>query len=106
MKQTITQSDFIGAFGAMGRAENFSYDARAMLFDHFEECDPDMELDVIAICCEYAEADADEIIADYDIEIEADASDEDKLESVREFLADQTSVVGEIDAGNFVYAQF
>ena len=59
MKTTITKSDFQAAFTAMNRENNFSYEGLSALFDYFEEYENDtgisIELDVIAICCEFTE---------------------------------------------------
>jgi hypothetical protein len=106
MKQTITQSDFHDAFIRMDRKENFSYEARELLFDYFEEVDPDMELDVIAICCEYYENDLDTVISEYRLEDDVeDMDDDEKLDYVRDYLSDNTSLIGETSTG-FVYAAF
>ena len=106
MKQTITQSDFHDAFIRMDRKENFSWEARELLFEYFEEVDEDMELDVIAICCEYYENDVDTIIQEYSLEDDVEDMDEDeKTDFVRDYLNDNTSVVGETSSG-FVYAAF
>lgn len=59
MKTTITEIDFHQAFFDMNRSNNFSYEARKALFDFFEELEEDsgqeIELDVISICCDFAE---------------------------------------------------
>lgn len=109
MKQTITQSDFHDAFIRMDRKENFSWEARELLFDFFEEVDPDMELDVVAICFEYYEDSADSIAANYMDASEyaefKELSEEEQIEGIREYLEENTSVIGETSAG-FVYAAF
>ena len=47
MKITIdSASQFRDAFHRANRGTQFSYEALGLLFDYFEECDPDMELDV------------------------------------------------------------
>ena len=52
----VTKSIFIEAFKAI-RPENFSYDALGAMFDYFDDfgSDVDVELDVIAICCDFSE---------------------------------------------------
>jgi len=105
MKQTINLSDFRDAFQNMDRKENFSYEGLELLFDMFEENDPEMELDVIAICCEYYENDWQTIAREYDIEFDDEDDDEAKKETVREYLNDNTFLVGETDQG-FVYQAF
>ena len=62
MKTNITFSAFCDAFRDMGRNDQFSYAAKRALFDFLEEVAPDMELDVIALCCDYCESDIDSII--------------------------------------------
>jgi len=70
MKQTINQSQFIDAFHNFNRYDQFGYEALCSLFDYLEDMDEDMELDVIALCCDYS-VDAVEDIADnYSIDIE------------------------------------
>lgn len=69
MKQTVNEHDFIDAFRIMDRKENFSYEGRKALFNYFEEieqdCGNEIELDVIAICCEYSEDSFEDIKANY-----------------------------------------
>lgn len=55
MIQTINQSQFIDAFRAMGRKDQFSYGALCALFEYLEEIDEGYDLDVIELCCEYIE---------------------------------------------------
>lgn len=59
MKQTITEYQFIEAFRHAGRESQFSVPARRALFAHLEEFEEEsgkeLELDPIAICCEFAE---------------------------------------------------
>ena len=61
MKQSINKYQFIDAFHKMGRGEQFSYDGLTALYDYLEqlgdEIGEEIELDVIALCCEYAEYD-------------------------------------------------
>jgi len=69
MISTISQYDFVDAFKRL-RPNNFSYEGLLALFDWFEmleeDCDQKIELDVIAICCDYAEFEnIDEIIDQY-----------------------------------------
>ena len=107
----LTKSDFRDLFHQMGREEQFSYEALGLLFDYFEGIEEDtgekIEADVIAICCEYSERDAMEVVAAYGVDTsEIDAGDADALfECVREFLQERTSIVGETVDG-FVFADF
>jgi hypothetical protein len=108
MKTTVSRYDFERAFVDANRKENFSYEALGLLFDYFEsyeeETGQEIELDVIAICCEYSEDNPDDIIANYSIDVEGMDEDE-KIEAVRDYLNDNTMLVGETTTG-FVYAAF
>jgi len=57
--QEINQADFISAFKSI-RPDNFSYEGLKALYGYFEELseDQNIELDVIAICCDYTEYDS------------------------------------------------
>ena len=59
MIQTITKSEFTSAFHRAGRGNNFTYEGLIALYDYLEEYEDStgeqIELDVIAICCEYNE---------------------------------------------------
>ena len=59
MKQTINVHDFREAFRVYGRNETFTYEGLGALFDYLEELEEDIgeeiELDVIALCCDYSE---------------------------------------------------
>jgi len=108
MKQTLNQESFVQAFEDMFRAKQFSRQGLVALFDYFEQYEQDtgeqLELDVIAICCEYSEDTAAEIADSYSIDIEG--LNEAEIETaVRGFLEDHTTLVSE-DRGVFIYQQF
>lgn len=107
MKQTINLSQFRDAFRDMGKNDNFSYQGLEVLYDSLEELGEDtgneVELDVIALCCDFSEAYIDEIADNYII----DVSDEDeKHDAVMEYLQDHTYVCGETKEGTVVYQDF
>ena len=58
MKTNVNLNDFRDAFKSHNR-ENFSYAGLEALFDYLEEYEEstgeELELDVIALCCEYSE---------------------------------------------------
>ena len=64
-----------------------------------------MELDVIAICCDYYENDFETIACDYNIEFEDDIDEDEKKDIVRDYLNDNTFLVGETD-NSFIYQAF
>ncbi len=57
MKQTVNFSEFCDAFEL--RKDNFTYEGKRALFDYLEEygesTEEEVELDVIALCCEFTE---------------------------------------------------
>ena len=73
MKKTINFSQFCDAFYDMGRENAFSYQGKKALFEYLEElsedCGTEVELDVVALCCEYSEySEFKEVKETYDIE--------------------------------------
>ena len=113
---TIAQSinnvyQFREAFRIAGRMDQFSYEGLEVLFDYLDNLSEDtgepIELDVIALCCEYYESSIEELIDNYTIDLsEVDEDDQDSIiEVVREYLEDNTSVCGQVEGG-FVYAAF
>jgi hypothetical protein len=103
--QTIsTAGQFRDAFARIGRKDQFSYEALGLLFDYLDECGENVELDVVAICCEYSEMNADEVRECYRIDDECYRIDDDT--DVEEYLNEHTLIVGKTDAGAYVFAQF
>ena len=106
MKLSIdTAGQFRDQFARCGRKDQFSYEALGLLFDYREEIDPDMELDVIAICCDYSEEYWESIAKNYVIDLEGCETDQDKIEAVRDYLQDEGALIGETPTG-FVYSSF
>jgi hypothetical protein len=108
MKTTVSRYDFERAFVDAGRKDQFSYEGLGLLFDYLEEYEEstgeEIELDVIALCCEYSEDCLDDIIGNYRIDVDG-LDDEEKIEAVRECLEENTQLVGETSTG-FIYACF
>ena len=81
MIQTINRHQFHRAFEEL-RPEHFSYEALDLLFDYFEELEEEtgkqMELDVIAICCDFSEYSVKNIIENNNIEFD-NCNDEDEI---------------------------
>jgi len=97
-------SAFRDEFHRCGRGDQFSYQALNMLYEYFEETDPEMELDVIAICCDFAEGSWQSIAADYSIEMDKNENEDEQAEQVRQYLEDEGVLVGEV-SGGYVYRQ-
>jgi hypothetical protein len=100
MKKTINYYDFRAEFRAFGREEQFTRQGLKALFDYLEElgddCGEEIELDVIALCCEFVEYDSLE-----DFHSEYDKNDYPTLEVLR----DHTQVI-EIDNESFIIIAF
>lgn len=95
MKTTVNFTEFCDRFAAMDRNENFTYSGKRALFDYLEDCERGMgeeiELDVIALCCEWREyATAFEAAMEYGYD--------DEPQTPLEFLNDHTTVI-EFDGG-------
>jgi hypothetical protein len=108
MKTTVSKYNFERAFVDANRKNQFSYEALGLLFDYFEsyeeETGQEIELDVIAICCEYSEDTIEDIANNYGIDL-VDVDEEDQADFVRDYLEAHTTLVGETATG-FVYAAF
>lgn len=114
MKTTVSRYDFERAFVDAGRKDQFSYEGLNALFDYLEDYEEqtgeEIELDVIALCCDYAEDTVADIARNYSIDLShLDAEDDDYedqcTEAVRDYLNENTTLVGETSTG-FVYACF
>ena len=96
MKQTINFHKFNDAFINCNRKDNFSYDGLKALFSYLESYEDDtgeeLELDVIALCCDFHEINIS------DIEQETGCSDLDELR-------DNTMVI-EVDDDTIIYQSF
>ena len=105
MKTTVSVYDFHQAFKEL-RPTNFSYAGLNILFDYFDEFEQEsgeeMELDVIAICCDFTEATWQEIAENYSIDLTDAELGGEKYEIVKTYLEDQGALIGEVDGG-FVY---
>jgi len=71
MKQTVSHNNFIDAFRAMDRVNNFGFDGLTALFKHLEEYEEEtneeIEFDVISLCCDYTQYDSlEDCLAEYD----------------------------------------
>lgn len=98
MKQTVSASDFVDAFRAHNRQEQFSYDGLHALFEYLEELESDtgteMELDVVAVCCDFSEySSAKEAAEVYGWEADAEADEEENEEAALDWLRDRTQVI-------------
>ena len=96
MKQSINEYQFINAFSD---TSNFSYAGLSALYDYLEQLEDDIgeeiELDVIALCCGFAEYDSLE-------EFQADYSED--YQTIGDIESDTTVIM--IDDDSFIIQQF
>jgi hypothetical protein len=122
MKTTVSRYEFERAFVDADRKDQFSYEALGLLFAYFEELEEGMgeevELDVIAICCDYTEDTVTDIANNYRIDLSEcedgictasahglEQVEDAKRDVVRDYLSDNTVLIGETASG-FVYLAF
>lgn len=109
MKQSITFSQFVDAFRAFDRYDSFGYQALRVIFDYLESYEQDtgeeIELDVIAICCDYETQHFADIADAYGIDLDLTDSEENQKQQVKDFLEVETIVLGETDC-EIVYKCF
>lgn len=107
MKQSVNFSTFQLAFESL-RPENFSYEGLTILFDYLEEFENDtgeeLELDVIALCCDFAEDTPAEIARAYDYDIEG-CDDDEALDRVVDALNNEGAYIGD-NGLTIVYRNF
>lgn len=93
------ECQFRTAFKDMNRGEQFTYDGLTLLFDYLDQLSDDIgepiEMDVIGLCCDYAEDTPEEIASYYSIDIE----------DVMCYLNQNSIVIGETES-TIVYRQF
>ena len=109
MKTTIDLQDFRDAFHRMNRGDNFSHEGLSILFDYLEQYEQDsgeeMELDVIALCCDYSEDTFQNIADNYRLDLTECEDEDERAEAVRELLYEHGVYVGET-ADSVVYLVF
>jgi len=99
MKTSVNFYNFQQAFKDMGRDDNFSYAGLKALYnylaDYEEETGEEIELDVIALCCDFSEYESLE-------DFQADYGDE---YATIEDIRDSTTVI-DIENGSFIIQVF
>jgi hypothetical protein len=108
MKTAVTFSEFSDSFRDI-RPDNFSYRALKILFHYFEQYEEDtgeeIELDVIAICCDFSEDSFENIADQYGIELDDEMDEDYQKQQVIEHLEGEGAYVGDSIDG-IVYRQF
>jgi hypothetical protein len=110
MKQSVNFSAFVDAFHAYNRYDSFGYDGLRVIFDYLEDYEEqtggEIELDVIAICCDYSLEHYTDIASNYSIDLsDADGDTDAEEQIVMDYLNDNTMVLGQCTDG-IVYQVF
>lgn len=103
--------DLQNQFDAYNRGDQFSREGIRQLFTYLDEMaendDRNIELDVIALCCEYTESTTADVISDYDVplpdydayfydgEHDAEGYEAAKEENVRDYLEQNTRLISQ-----------
>lgn len=103
--QTINFAyQFETAFKDAGRGDQFSWEGLKALFTWLEECSEatgeDVDLDIVALCCDYNECESIEEFmdqygkqSDIDMQEFSEANESEQLEMIRDYLDGCTSVI-------------
>ena len=101
MKKTMNFNDFEKEFRNYGGEDNFSWEGLRALFDYLKQyetdCNTEIELDAIAICCDYTEDSIQNIADNYGIEGDR--------EEILETLMYNTQVI-EVDEDNIIIQDY
>jgi len=96
MKTTVTDQDFIQAFHDYGRQDQFTRAGLHALFEYLEQYEEDtgeeLELDVIALCCDFSEHDLEDLEREYGYLLDGDEMP-DTIATWASFLQDHTQVI-------------
>lgn len=110
--KTFDLQDFKREFELYNRRDQFSDNALEFIFDYLDQCysDYSFEMDVISICCEFQEMTCQDILQYYDVYTSDDMTNEELADQAREYLHDNTSLVGEYTNDNgetvFIFVAF
>ena len=105
--ETINASDLYNMACSMGRGHNFGYSGWLAIGDYLENLSDDLgeniEIDIIAICCEYSMAEStEEFFMErqhlHGIDLPTmeeweELEDDKKLETIEEFLQENTALI-------------
>lgn len=102
-------SQFMDEFRACGRNDQFSYEGLEALYDYLEDLSDsigeNINLDVVGICCDYSEANIDDLNRWYSYLIDDEDFDTENLDSWKELLQDYTTVI-EVNSETLIVGVF
>lgn len=113
MKMTIDTNIMFQTFKDWNR-DYYSFDGCAALLDFYDEIDPEMEFEPVAICCDCTEygngcaCSFGDLFSDYGYLLDDDddqSDDEPRLENLVETLDNYTAVL-RVENGNYIVFSF
>ena len=103
MKTTVSFFDFKREFKAI-RPNNFTDEGLIVLWDYLVEYEDstceELELDVIALCCDYIEQTLEDFNQDYA------KNEKMNLKETIEYLSENTIFLGKTESGTIIYQLF
>lgn len=100
-------SQFRDQFNRCGRGNQFSYEALGLIFDYLNDCGSDVELDVVGVCCEFAEQHYSDFAEAYGLELSPEDTEQEHIQQVKDFIETESILIGQTsDQCNIVYIQF
>jgi hypothetical protein len=109
MKYTLSKFDFMD-WMQQNPNNPFSYNALEILWDYLNEYEQDaseeIEYDPISFRCDFCEQSLEDIISDNEIILDENMTEEEKYETVLNFLRDETTVLDVTNKGTIVYINF
>lgn len=112
MKQTINFYGFRQAFYDYERQDNFPNGGLSVLWDYLESYEEDtgqeLELDVIALCCDFCQMSYEDVAREYRVDVSEryDKGGDNIAEIVTDYLNDNTMVVGEVGDDEIIFQVF
>jgi hypothetical protein len=108
--QTINSaSQFADMFKQSSRAGQFSYEALEAIYGYLEDYSNDsgenVELDIVAICCDWYEMTWQEVAMSYGVDLSQCTDDDERRGEVEDYLCRNTQYC-ELSDGVFVFVQF
>lgn len=102
IKKTVNFSEFCDSFSEE-RKDTFTYEGKRALFDYLEQysedSEEDVELDIIALCCEYTEY---ENLEEYNGQYNYNGQHAESIEDIEE----KTTVIRIKDSEAFIIANY
>lgn len=85
IKTTVSTQDVLNMFEKAGRGNNFTYEGLDVILHHIDyTTDEIIDLDIIAICCDYTECTLDNYLSDYGYNQDDFADEEDIMKVLRD----------------------